>query len=98
MLPIIFDRATMGFALSVHIVLAVIGITLPVLIATYEYLAAKRDDNDYRVLARRLSVALVILFAAGTASGTLVAVNLLFLWPKFMALVSSVAILPVYIE
>lgn len=96
--PIIFDRATMGFALSVHIVLAVIGITLPVIIAICEYLAVKRNDNDYRVLARRLSIMLVILFAAGTASGVLVAVNLLFLWPAFMSLVSSVAILPVYIE
>ncbi|MDE1868928.1 MAG: cytochrome ubiquinol oxidase subunit I [Candidatus Micrarchaeota archaeon] len=96
--PIIFDRATMGFALSVHIVLAVIGITLPVIIAVCEYLAARRDDNDYKVMARRLSVMLVILFAAGTASGVLVAVNLLFLWPAFMSLAGSVAILPVYIE
>lgn len=93
-----FDRFTMGFALSVHIVLAVIGIIIPLIILLAEYIGTKYNDKYYLTLAKRLTLGLVIFFAVGTASGMLVAANLLFLWPKFMALVSQVAILPVYIE
>lgn len=96
--PTIFDRFTMGFALGVHIILAVIGIVLPVMILIADYLWIKHGDRYYRALSKRLSTALIVLFAVGTASGILVAINLLVLWPAFMALVSKVAILPVYIE
>ncbi len=94
----LFDRATMGFSLSVHIVLAVIGIVLPVIILLAEYLGIRYRDNHYIVLARRLSIAFVVMFAVGTASGMLVATELLFLWPQFMALMSAVAIAPLYLE
>lgn len=96
--PLIFDRFTMGFALAVHIILAVIGMILPLIILISEYIGNKYNDNDYKVLARRLTKAFVIFFAVGTASGMLVAVSLVFIWPTFMALVSQVAILTVYVE
>ena len=96
--PIIFDRFTMAFSLAIHIVLAVMGVALPAVILAAEYLGVKYNDKEYSVLAKRLTVALLILFAVGTASGMLVAVNLFFLWPNFAALVSKVAILPIYAE
>lgn len=96
--PIVFDRFTMAFSLAVHIVLAVIGVALPVIILLAEYLGIRYNDKEYKVMAKRLTTALLILFAVGTASGMLVAVNLFFLWPNFAALVSKVAILPVYAE
>lgn len=96
--PIIFDRFTMAFALAIHIVLAVIGVALPLIILLAEYLGIRYKDKEYSVMAKRLTTALLILFAVGTASGMLVAANLFFLWPTFMALVSKVAILPVYVE
>lgn len=96
--PTIFDRFTMAFALAIHIVLAVIGVALPVIILLAEYLGIRYGDKEYSVLAKRLTTALLILFAVGTASGMLVAVNLFFLWPSFASLVSKVAILPVYAE
>ena len=96
--PAFFDRFAMGFSLSIHIILAVIGVTLPVIILVAEFLGIRYKDPHYRVLARRLSLAFLVLFAVGTASGTLVAANLFFLWPSFMALVSKVAIGPVYAE
>ncbi len=95
---ILFDRFAMAFSLSVHIVLAVIGIALPVIILLAEYLAVRYNDRHYRVLAKRLSIVFLVFFAVGTASGILVAANLFFLWPGFMALVSKVAIAPVYAE
>ena len=99
MIPIIFfDRFLMGFSLFVHIVLASLGIALPVIILVAEYLGIKKKDVYYSTLARRLAIAFVVFFAIGTASGILVAVEMLVLWPNFMQLVSQVAILPFYIE
>ncbi|MGD0728939.1 MAG: cytochrome ubiquinol oxidase subunit I [Candidatus Micrarchaeaceae archaeon] len=95
---VLFDRFLMAFALAIHIVLASIGMALPVIILIAEYLSIKKNDNDYKILAKRLSIIFIVLFAIGTASGILVAINILVLWPKFMALVSQVAILPFYIE
>ncbi len=96
--PIFFDRFAMAFSLAIHIILAVIGVVLPVLILCADYLGAKYEDKAYAVMARRLSTALLVFFAVGTASGFLVAANLFFLWPTFMTLVGKVAILPVYVE
>jgi len=93
-----FDRFLMGFSLGVHIILAVIGIALPVIIVTAEIAGIKKKDSYYTRIAKRLTTMLIVFFAVGTASGTLVALELLFLWPKFMVLVGHVAILPLYIE
>ncbi|MDE1865881.1 MAG: cytochrome ubiquinol oxidase subunit I [Candidatus Micrarchaeota archaeon] len=99
MVPVVmFDRFLMGFSLFVHIILASLGIALPVIMLSAEYLGVRRNDRHYSTLARRLAIAFVVLFAIGTASGILVAVEMLVLWPKFMQLVSQVAILPFYIE
>ncbi|HUC38786.1 MAG TPA: cytochrome ubiquinol oxidase subunit I [Candidatus Acidoferrum sp.] len=99
MIPIVdFDRFLMAFSLGVHIILASIGISLPVIVVIAEVLGIRDNDRHFTVLARRLSLVLVVLFAVGTASGTLVALELFLLWPKFMALAGQVAILPVYME
>lgn len=98
MLVIAFDRFITGFSLFVHIILASIGIALPLVILLLEFIGIMRKDRDYEVMAKRLSIAFVILFAIGTASGMLIAVVLLTVWPNFMALVSQVAIIPFYIE
>jgi cytochrome bd ubiquinol oxidase subunit I len=94
----IFDRILTGYSLSVHILLASLGMALPLIILFAEYLSIRYSDRDFKVFAKRLSIVFIILFALGTASGTLVAFELLLVWPKFMALVSQVAILPVYAE
>lgn len=96
--PTIFDRATMGFSLGVHILLVMFGVTVPVIIILADYLWIKKGDKVYKTISDRLVTVFTILFAVGTASGTLVAVELLVLWPKFMALVGQVAISPVSAE
>ncbi len=99
LIPVIdFDRFLMGFSLGVHIILAVIGIALPVIIVAAEIAGIKKRDQYYTMLAKRLTIMLIIFFAIGTASGTLVALELLLLWPTFMVLVGHVAILSLYIE
>ncbi len=96
--PILFDRITMGFSLAIHIFLVSFGISLPIVIGASEFIGIKYKDKYYAALAKRLTTALLIFFAIGTASGTVVALELLLLWPKFMALIGSVDILPLYIE
>jgi len=96
--PILLDRVTMGFSLAVHVFLVAFGISLPIVIGASEFIGIKYNDKYYIALAKRLTTALLIFFAIGTASGTVVALELLLLWPKFMALVGSVDILPLYIE
>ncbi|MGI0141618.1 MAG: cytochrome ubiquinol oxidase subunit I [Candidatus Micrarchaeales archaeon] len=98
MLVVDFDRFLMAYSLAIHIVLASIGIALPVIILIAEFLGIRKNDIHYKVLAKRLAIVFVVLFAIGTVSGTLVALNILLLWPKFMSLVAQVAILPFYVE
>ncbi|MDE1811020.1 MAG: cytochrome ubiquinol oxidase subunit I, partial [Candidatus Micrarchaeota archaeon] len=66
----------MGISLAVHIVLAVLGMTLPAMIAIYEFLGIRKNDKDYLTISRRLTTAFIVLFAVGTASGFVVAANL----------------------
>ena len=93
-----FDRGLMDFSLSFHIVLASLAMALPLIMVAAEYLYLRKKDNDYYVLARRMSKVFLLFFAIGTASGILVSINILVLWPKFMSLVSQVAILPFSLE
>ncbi|BFI73501.1 cytochrome ubiquinol oxidase subunit I [Nanoarchaeota archaeon] len=93
-----FDAALTGFSLAVHIIFASIGIALPIIIAIAEFIAIKYKSKYYDILSKRLTKAFAVFFAVGTASGIVVAIELLILWPKFMSLVSKVAILPLYIE
>ncbi|MGB6464431.1 MAG: cytochrome ubiquinol oxidase subunit I [Nitrosotalea sp.] len=93
MIPVsFFDRSAMGVSLAVHIVIVVIGMSLPLFIAIYEYLGIKKKDEDYRMLARHFTKVFIVFFAVGTASGFVVAANS-FGWPKYTQLVGNVAIL-----
>ena len=99
MLPVVvIDRALMGFSLAVHIILASIGIALPLIIAGAEFLSIKYGDRYYKTLAKRMTTVLIIFFAVGTASGIAVAIELFVLWPNFISLVGQVAILSPYLE
>ena len=89
---------TQGFSLAFHIIFATMGIGLPIIVFIAEYLGIKHNDLYYKTLAHRMAIVLVVLFAVGTASGTMVALELAFLWPKFMTLVGYVAIYPFYAE
>ncbi|MCL4438676.1 MAG: cytochrome ubiquinol oxidase subunit I [Candidatus Thermoplasmatota archaeon] len=93
-----FDRFLMGYTLGAHILIVTLSISLAVLISTAEFLGIRRKDRYYEAIARRFSKALVVFFAVGTASGTVLAVELFTLWPSFMVLIGKVDILPFYYE
>src|SRR5207245_430450 len=87
-------RASMGTSLGFHIVFAVLGVGVPLLMATAEGIGLWRRDPTWMMLARRWSSAFGILFAVGAVSGTVLSFELGLLWPGFMAFSGSVIGLP----
>jgi cytochrome bd ubiquinol oxidase subunit I len=87
-------RATMGTSLGFHIVFAVLGVGMPLLMSVGEGLALWRRDEAWMVLARRWSKAFGILFAIGAVSGTVLSFELGLLWPRFMAFSGGIFGLP----
>lgn len=88
----------LGTTLGLHIILAVIGLALPLYILLAEYRGLKYHDEDYLGLARRASRIFTVLFAIGAVTGTLVAVELAILWSPFMAIAGQIIIVPFFIE
>src|SRR6202158_2008399 len=84
----------MGTSLGFHIVFAVLGVGLPLLMCVAEALALWRRDEAWMLLARRWSKAFGILFAVGAVSGTVLSFELGLLWPRFMAFSGGIFGLP----
>src|SRR5438309_4811365 len=74
----------MGTSLAFHIVFAVLGVGLPLLMLVAEGLWLRTQDEVWLNLARRWSKAFGILFAIGAVSGTALSFELGLLWPPFM--------------
>lgn len=87
-------RATMGTSLGFHIVFAVLGVGLPLLLVVAEGLWLRTKDEVWLNLARRWSKAFGILFAVGAVSGTTLSFELGLLWPRFMAFSGAIFGLP----
>jgi cytochrome d ubiquinol oxidase subunit I len=87
-------RATMGTSLAFHIVFAVLGVGMPLLMFVAEGLALWRRDETWRLLARRWARAFGILFAVGAVSGTVLSFELGLLWPRFMVFSGAMIGLP----
>jgi len=81
-------------SLGFHIVFAVLGVGIPLLMAIAEGIGLWRRDQIWMQLARRWSAAFGILFAIGAVSGTVLSFELGLLWPGFMAFSGSIVGLP----
>src|ERR1051325_9309517 len=78
-------RELMAFTLGFHIVLASLGVALPAILLTANYIGLKRGDEDAMRLARRWSKAMAVPFAVGAVTGTVLSFESGLLWPEFMA-------------
>ncbi len=78
-------RELMAFTLAFHIVLSCLGVALPAMILTANWLGLKRDDPDAMRLARRWSKAMGVTFAVGAVTGTVLSFEFGLLWPNFMS-------------
>src|SRR3954447_25275290 len=91
-------RSQMAVSLAFHIIFAVVGIGMPVLMVIAERRWQKTGDPIHLDLAKRWSKGTAILFAVGAVSGTVLSFELGLLWPRFMQLAGGVIGMPFSLE
>lgn len=91
-------RSQMGLSLAFHIIFAVAGMAMPLLMVIAEWGWLKRRDSLSLSLAKRWSKGTAILFAVGAVSGTALSFELGLLWPRFMELAGPIIGVPFSLE
>lgn len=91
-------RSQMAVSLAFHIIFAVIGIGIPVLMVIAERRWLRTRDPVYLDLAKRWARGTAILFAVGAVSGTVLSFELGLLWPHFMELAGPIIGMPFSLE
>lgn len=91
-------RWLMAVSLGFHIVFAVVGMAMPLLMVIAEGRFLRTGDRLYRELAQRWSKGVAILFAVGAVSGTALSFELGLLWPTFMEHAGPVIGMPFSLE
>jgi cytochrome d ubiquinol oxidase subunit I len=91
-------RSQMAVSLAFHIIFAVVGIGMPVLMVISERRWQKTADPIHLDLAKRWSKGTAILFAVGAVSGTVLSFELGLLWPEFMRLAGPIIGMPFSLE
>src|SRR5687768_16318380 len=91
-------RSQMGVSLAFHIIFAVIGIGMPVLMVVAERRYQTTGDPAYLELAKRWAKGTAILFAVGAVSGTILSFELGLLWPDFMKFAGAIIGMPFSLE
>jgi cytochrome d ubiquinol oxidase subunit I len=95
---LLIARALFGSSLGFHIIFATLGVGLPFMIWIAELMHQWRKDPHYAILAKRWTKAQAILLGVAIPSGTIVAVQMSLLWPRYMEVVGEVIALPFQIE
>ena len=98
MTDLLAARAQMAMSLAFHIIFAVIGIAMPLLMVIAEGLWLKTREEVYLTLAKRWAKGTAIMFAVGAVSGTVLSFELGLLWPNFMAYAGPIIGMPFSLE
>ena len=77
-------RQMQALSLAVHIPLVCFGISFPAVVLFVEGLWLRTGNPVYKQLAKRWSKVMLILFAIGVVTGTILSFELGLLWPNFM--------------
>ena len=88
----------MAMSLAFHIIFAVVGIAMPVLMVLAEWRWQRYRDPIFLDLAHRWAKGTAILFAVGAVSGTVLSFELGLLWPGFMAQAGAIIGMPFSLE
>src|SRR3989442_1659685 len=91
-------RSQMAVSLAFHIVFAMVGIAMPVLMVVAERRWQVTGQDVYLDLARRWAKGTAILFAVGAVSGTVLSFELGLLWPRFMQFAGAIIGMPFSLE
>ena len=76
MTDLLAARSQMAMSLAFHILFAVVGMGMPLLMVIAEGLYLRSGDETWLSLAKRWSKGTAILFAVGAVSGTVVSFEL----------------------
>jgi cytochrome d ubiquinol oxidase subunit I len=77
-------RSQMAMSLAFHILFAIAGMAMPLLMVLAEWRHQRTGDAAALELAKRWAKGTAILFAVGAVSGTVLSFELGLLWPEFM--------------
>jgi cytochrome d ubiquinol oxidase subunit I len=91
-------RSQMGVSLAFHIIFAVVGIAMPVMMVVAERRWQVTGHQIYLELAKRWAQGTAILFAVGAVSGTVLSFELGLLWPRFMDVAGPIIGMPFSLE
>lgn len=91
-------RSQMAMSLGFHIVFAIVGIGLPLLMVMAEWRYRRTGDAGYLELAKQWAKGTAILFAVGAVSGTVLSFELGLLWPGFMEFAGAIIGMPFSLE
>ena len=91
-------RAQMAMLFAFHILFAVAGMGMPVLMVLAESAHIRTRRPVYAELARRWARGTAVLFAVGAVSGTVLSFELGLLWPRFMEFSGGIIGLPFALE
>jgi cytochrome d ubiquinol oxidase subunit I len=91
-------RSQMALSLGFHILFAVVGIGMPLLMVVAEQRWRMTRNPIDLELARRWSKGTAILFAVGAVSGTVLSFELGLLWPRFMEFAGPIIGMPFSLE
>jgi cytochrome d ubiquinol oxidase subunit I len=98
MTDLLAARLQMAISLGFHILFAVAGIAMPVLMVIAERRWQQTGDPLALDLAKRWARGTAILFAVGAVSGTVLSFELGLLWPHFMSFSGALIGLPFSLE
>ncbi len=74
----------MAMSLGFHIIFAIIGMAMPLLMIIAEWRWLKTGQEVYLAIAKRWAKGTAIFFAIGAVTGTVLSFQLGLLWPRFM--------------
>jgi cytochrome d ubiquinol oxidase subunit I len=77
-------RSLMAMSLGFHIIFAIVGMAMPLLMILAEWRWLKNGQEVYLTLAKRWAKGTAIFFAIGAVTGTVLSFQLGLLWPTFM--------------
>jgi cytochrome d ubiquinol oxidase subunit I len=91
-------RSQMAMSLAFHIIFAVVGIGMPLMMVIAEWRWLRTLEKAYLELARRWAQGTAIFFAVGAVSGTVLSFELGLLWPQFMEWAGPIIGMPFSLE
>src|SRR5919197_5011431 len=77
-------RQMQALSFAAHIPLVCFGTAFPAIVLFVEGLHLRTGDPVYKTLAKRWSRVMILLFAVGVVTGTILSFELGLLWPRFM--------------